>query len=99
MILGFQLSMPKVNTWNNKWSGEDKTHVLIREVSEDIGKKLDNGVFTHNFGDGWMAQIDVMELSEKLAEKFKLESNGFAGYDWMVGNLIKYGRIESEISK
>lgn len=84
MYAFFRLSMPKVNSWNGKWSGEGKNLVAKAVVQNDdlIGRS-----FLHDFGDGWVAQVTVSrDDSDKGSE-------GFFGYEWMITSLIEHGEI------
>lgn len=98
MILLFKLSMPSCNSWNGKWSGEDRLHALVRyfrgkHLKAIAQKMIDEGYFTYSFGDGWRAAVTVSEVSSAEAAKARKKSCGFSGYDWMVDSIVKYGRI------
>lgn len=97
----FTLSMPRVNSWNNRWSGDDdlycKARVLtadrLKELPFDYTKPCD---FYYDFGDGWAANVHVEVMSSKEANKLKKKSRGFAGYDWMITSILKNGEIKVE---
>lgn len=88
----FRLTMSKVNSWNGKWSGEDRDYLLWRDISpteqQRIGMKSGKGRWTYSWEDGWGAAIDarVMEPGE-----CKWKSAGFCGYEWMVENILRWG--------
>lgn len=93
----FELSMPKINTWNGQWSGKDREFFLIKNVSEkDFDEKL-IGSWSHDFGDGWAASIKSKlvggdELSD-CRKKIREGVVGFLGYEWMVSDILNYGGI------
>jgi hypothetical protein len=90
----FTLSMPSVNTWNNRWSGEGQHYAIVRTLTDKLVMKLLNanseGYWHHNFGDGWAAGISARIM--KTRERVK-KSSGFCGYDWMVRDIIDHGYI------
>lgn len=96
MRVEFKLSMPNVGSWNGKWSGEGKRYALNRTITENQAKLLGlRGGYPnwyHSFGDGWGASISAKILEK--GERFQ-KSNGFCGYDWMVDNILYYGRISA----
>jgi len=84
----FSLSMPRVNSWNGKWSKEGCSLWLARDVPEGRAEQLLNeGPFDYAFGDGWTARIIVSSTEPKEP------STGFCGYDWMVESLLACGEI------
>lgn len=101
MILAFHLSMPRVNSWNGRWSGERKLYVLTRRMRTDAAdaqrasELLSRGRHYYSFGDGWTACVVVREVDGKEAARLRRTSAGFNGYDWMVDSLLKHGEIKS----
>jgi len=90
MLLQFTLSMPRVRTWNGRWSGEGRNYCLFRSVNaEKANKILDKGYYTYSWGDGWRAGITVEPVRRRS------RSDGFCGYDWMVDSIVKHGTIQS----
>lgn len=89
----FLLSMPNVGSWNGKWSGASRRYAIKRNLTNKYLEKmtLPNSWY-HSFGDGWAASVSarIMEPGERFRK-----SDGFCGYDWMVDNIVWYGRIES----
>ena len=91
----FKLSMPKNNSWNGRWSGNGDFHIITKPdkcVPKDrIGKS-----YYYDFGDGWCACVDVMQLSGNSSEYRKMVRNnrGFCGYDWMVYSIIYNDEIK-----
>ena len=92
-MLMFELSMPNSGSWNGRWSGEGQNYIVIRKVPIKQQKKLDGKYFHYDFGDGWCAGVSVTKINAKEAAKQRRKSNGFAGYDWMIDEILKYGHI------
>lgn len=94
-MIVFKLTMPRNNSWNGRWSGDDKIHIITKPdkyVPKDrVGKS-----YHYDFGDGWCAQIDVIKMNGNSSEYRKLvkNNNGFCGYDWMVGSIISVDKIK-----
>jgi hypothetical protein len=98
----FELSMPNNNAWNGKWSQEGKLHCRVRaypfrKTQKAIDERLKNVLSTkgcyYNFGDGWGAYVSVRECAGKEKTAYNKRSQGFCGYDWMIDELERYGRI------
>ena len=91
----FKLSMPGVNTWNGRWSGEKDNYTIVRKLSDtDVDKLLSGNLrasWLHRWDDGWCARVDarIILKGERLPK-----SDGFCGYDWMVTNIVLYGATE-----
>ena len=100
MILSFELGMPKNNSWNGRWSGENNFYARVinfgrsKANNDKVKEILDEGYFYYNFGDGWSSSITVKEVDSKEAAKIRRKSKGFCGYDWMISSIRKNGRIE-----
>lgn len=101
MILSFTLSMPNVGSWNGKWSGESKTYAKIhnfgksKKGTEKAREILSKGDYYYNFGDGWGASVRVKEVDSKEATLIRRKSAGFCGYDWMVNEILDFGKIRT----
>ena len=96
VYLAFELSMPQNNTWNGKWSGENKTHVVTEQIDDPFAELIcDRSPYKHDFGDGWTAQINVTRVTNLRAEQLNELSDGFHGYKWMVDSIISKRRITS----
>jgi hypothetical protein len=87
----FELSFPSRNSWNGRWSGEDKKHTVSRKLSPDKEKEIAGRSFFYDFGDGWTACVSVRyrNIKEKA-------TNNFLGYNWMISSIIHRGKIEKE---
>ena len=98
-ILSFQLTMPNCGSWNGNWSGQDKKYYFHRIVSGAVGEKLLDGKPTkswyYNFGDGWGANVSVEIIDSKVKKAREKVSAGFCGYEWMVREILDYGKILS----
>lgn len=101
MILTFELSMPSVNSWSGRWSGEGKCYAIVRTFTskkaiakaEEIAKV---GYYHYSFGDGWAAGVSVKQVDAAEARRLRKASRGFCGYDWMVESILNKGKIEAE---
>lgn len=96
MLVAFVLTMPNNNSWNGRWSGEDKLYARVRTYSSrDLKHKLIQLVGNHyyNFGDGWGANVEVKVVKADEAKKIRKKTAGFAGYEWMIDSLVLDGRI------
>lgn len=89
----FKLSMPNAASWNGRWSGEGRNYVKYRTLSNKIVEKLKlikgkTESWYHAWSDGWGASVSarIMDKGEK-----KQKSAGFAGYEWMIDNILIYG--------
>jgi len=99
LYLGFYLSMPNNNSWNNKWSGAGGKYVVTLKVPNKSRKQRESLIdksFSYSFGDGWRASVQIKQLSAQEARKEKKESLGFYGYDWMIASILKDGYITTE---
>ena len=90
MLISFELSMPGNNAWNGRWSGEGSCYAMVKSFRKNPPKL---GYYDYNFGDGWRAAVTVREVTASAAAKLRKQSKGFAGYDWMVDEIIQHGRI------
>lgn len=92
----FLLTMPGNNSWNGKWTGE-KNIYAISKIAFKRGKliypNLKEGNFQYDFGDGWLANVEVKYTTAQEAKKIVKQSKGFCGYDWMCDDIICYGEI------
>ena len=90
MLIAFELSMPGRNSWNGKWSGENRLYVIVKSLRTNPPKL---GLYSYDFGDGWRANIAVREVTSAAARTLRKQSNGFCSYDWMVDSIIRDGDI------
>jgi len=92
-LVEFKLTMPGRNTWNGKWSGDDRNFTLVREVDHMTAAQLDGGAWSYVWNDGWCARI----TSRCVLDRDQLaRSDGFCGYDWMVDSILRYGKIYAD---
>lgn len=96
-IFAFKLTMPNTASWDGRWSGESDLHVKFRTLTdkqiEESG--IIEGDHYYDFGDGWGANVNVSVVSSKTKQDLIKISRGFAGYEWMIGSIIKHGAIIS----
>ena len=96
-ILAFTLSMPGCPSWNGRWSGEGRPHVIVRTIRKaemkHVSRLLDVGYFTHAWPDGWCAGVSVRQLDAAEARKVRRSAGHFRGYDWFVDSLLAHGDI------
>ena len=96
--------MPRVNTWNGKWTGAENRHIVVLKIPEDMYKhrreelnKLNEKSFDYDFGDGWAASILVKFVNEKDARALVKQSKGFCDYKWMIASILCCGEIDRNI--
>ena len=93
--LAFELSMPSNNSWNSKWTGEDKKYIITRQIDDPEAAVIYNHApYWHDFQNNWIAQVDITRITNLEAEQLEELSDGFCGYDWMIDSIIKHGRIK-----
>ena len=93
-VLQFTLTMPGVNSWDGKWSGQSKLFAVTRTVSStDAEKILQRENYGYDFGDGWRANVSVKRITPAEKQKVRRKSAGFCGYDWMVTSILKHQTI------
>ena len=94
----FTLSMPRNNSWNNKWSGDDRSY-CISKVAFRYGKpvypNLKEGNYIYDFEDGWVANVNVKFVTPSEAKAAMKKSDGFCGYEWMCDEIMTLGRIKT----
>ena len=97
MLIAFELSMPRNNSWNGKWSGAERRYVKVFNVGTTAKAKAKYSAlcrrFSYDFGDGWCAAVDVREVDAAEARKLRSVSAGFCGYDWMIESIRYEGDI------
>lgn len=86
MNIIFELTMPNCGSWNGKDTGNKEGCFIFKNVDNKTAEKLIGTNHYYNFGDGWGANI-------RVTKGRKCKTNGFRGYDWMVEEIIKYGKI------
>jgi hypothetical protein len=95
MVL-FELTMPRVNSWNGKWSGEGSFYGISMWLDQEKEKELHGQDFYYDFGDGWEACVSCKKVDPIYGDTMMKRSKGFSGYDWMVESIIKIGEIKPE---
>lgn len=90
MRLKFRLSMPRNNSWNNKWSGAEKNYFRVIPFTDTKAREIiAKAPYSYSFGDGWVARIDVDAVVGR-----QKKSDGFCGYDWMIDSIKRHGKIQ-----
>lgn len=96
----FELIFPSIGSWNGKFTGANKKYYRTKSYTKDqesiYKKMLSKRKYTHNFCDGWVAQITIREIQSKEKKTYEKASAGFLGYEWMIADIEKYGRIRSQ---
>lgn len=104
IILCFQLTMPRCNSWNGRWSDEERPHTKVlrfthssRFTSRLIDFRLEHHItdchYDYEFGDGWTASVRVFDVTDDQASALEKASAGFAGYDWMIDSIVANNKI------
>ena len=88
----FRLTMSTVKSWDGRWSGEGCNYTLVRKLTPEQIDRFTSWTFHHHFSDGWVADVHVREMQP--GERTK-KSDGFCGYEWMIDNVLEYGRTEA----
>lgn len=97
--LCFELTMPRVGSWNGRWSGEDKYYAVTRNLgrskaARERAASLDGQSFYHAWEDGWAASVRVRSVTAREASAIRKKSKGLCGYEWMVDSILTHGRIQ-----
>ena len=86
IMLRFELTFPNVGSWNGKHAGKKDNCYLFIRLPQDKAETLSGKYFHYDFGDGWSAGVYATKAP-------KSKTAGFRGYDWMVSEIVEYGRI------
>jgi hypothetical protein len=81
--------MPGNNAWNGKWTGDTETFTVLFSTLKKYESLI--GGYGYDFGDGWRAWVDI-----RPARHRERVTNRFAGYEWMLRSIKKYGSIRTE---
>jgi hypothetical protein len=93
--IAFILTMSSVGSWNGKWSGAGNLYAKIYTLCDQHEAQAATllGNYQYNFGDGWVANVEVKEVTADQKQTLQEASTGFCGYDWMVDSIFKHGKI------
>lgn len=94
-MIVFELTMPHVGSWNEKWTGADRRYIRTRE-ERTVPKECLDKDFHYTWDDGWGARVSVTRMPANEARKLERNSDGFRGYDWMIESIIQRGYIISD---
>lgn len=94
-MIVFKLTMPRTNSWNGRWTGDDDTHIITKPNRSVINDRIGKSYY-YDFGDGWCACVDVMKMNANSSEYRQIarKNRGFCGYDWMVDSIISNNEIK-----
>lgn len=105
-VLLFEYGHSRIGSWDGKWSGEGsvfaKEVLLTKERKqhlESLGIDCKKGVkhkFSHDFGDGWVAEINMTVGNKKDFKEIMKASQGFMGYEWLIDSILKYGKVKQK---
>lgn len=96
----FTLVMQQANSWNGKWSGENKNYTLSRKITlrgRKLYPKLKEGNYYYEWEDGWKVRISAVFVTKAEAERAERKSDGFLTYEWMIDSILKNGYITTTI--
>lgn len=99
MTLVFELSMPNRGSWNGRWSGEGRCYCIVKNFGSSkkakarCEKLLEKRSWYYRWDDGWGASVSVKAVDPATARKYRKNSMGFCGYDWMVTSILAHGAI------
>ena len=98
MLVAFELSMPSRNSWDGNWSGDGRPFVRVKNLRKAQQVHVaDGGYWHYAFGDGWAAGVSARVVDAAEARKLRRKTAGFDGYDWMIADIIEYGRIRKRV--
>jgi hypothetical protein len=96
----FTLTMPGRNTWNGKWSGDERNYTIVRSLGPVALERVfgppgkrDHASFGYSWPDGWHAQVEARIVAPRERPR---KSDGFCGYNWMVDSILRYGTIYAD---
>ena len=101
MKICFELSMPGRNSWNGRWSGEDRIYARIVDLGRTKKARakgeaiIRQGSYSYAWPDGWCALVSVKEVDAAEARRIRKHSAGFRGYDWMIDSIRYHGEIRA----
>ena len=90
----FELTMPRIGSWNGKWTGEGREYYRSRKNCE-VPKDVIDKNFEYRWEDGWIANVSVSKVTCAEERMLMKKSAGFCGYDWMINSIIKHGYIKA----
>lgn len=86
----FRLTMPSHPSW-----GQSEPKVVIRSLTDKKLREVMGAASTrdwyHHWNDGWTARVTGRVMAR--GERAPL-SQHFAGYDWMVDNILRFGQTD-----
>ena len=92
-MIVFTLTMPNRNTWNGKWTGDNKIYAKTAP-NKLVPKEIIGKEFYYSWDYGWTVCVTVEKMDYKEANKIMKRSEGFLSYDWMIESIIRFGEIK-----
>ncbi len=98
-MIAFELTMPSPPSWDGRWSGEDRRWFRVRNLGRSKSaaareqRIVEGSSYIHRWSDGWTACVTVRIVDAQEARKLRRQSAGFAGYDWMIDQILADGEI------
>lgn len=100
MLVAYTLSMPSAPSWNGKWSGAERLHVVVRRYKDATAADITKiGSYYYRWEDGWAASVSARIVPASEAAQLRKKSAGFAGYDWMIDSIELYRKIYADHQK
>lgn len=101
MTIAFILTMPNKGSWDGKWSGERNLYCVLKKYTSKkfYAKRIVPLVgrhFHYSWSDGWGANVECREVDSTESRRMRKASHGFCGYEWMIDEILTYGRIRPE---
>lgn len=95
--------MPNNGAWNGVDTGSRGNYVIVRkfrskkEFTDKCKAVFKDGAnsWMYDFQDGWTARVTGTIVNAKYANAEQKKSNGFRGYEWMVSEILEFGRIKT----
>lgn len=95
-MLAYILTMPNRGSWNGQWSGQGNLYARVGKPGKEVEKRLAGRNFYYRWDDGWGANVEVVKINAAEARKYRRDTKGFCGYDWMIASIIKHDEIICE---
>lgn len=92
--VAFSLHMPGRGSWNGRWSGEGREHLMFMRLPDCLAKAYNGKSWDYRWDDGWCAVVGARIVDAAEGKKLRKLNAGFCGYEWMVESILAYGRIE-----
>lgn len=91
MRLIAELTVPRNNSWNGRWSVEEEKYTKVFSKTDSSKWRDFVGNYYYNFGDGWSANVEIREAGYR-----ERVTNKFCGYEWMIKSIRNNKKIIPE---